>query len=193
MTILVAYVARPEGQAALDKGIEIATRRNEALVEGSRERLRPILMTTLAALFGAIPLMLASGSGAELRQPLGVTIVGGLIIAPTRDNPMVAMRPGGSGDVARSHKLCNNGPAGKAARCKRARAGKRQCAGLAASGDIEVARTAEFHRRRARLDVVDLGSQGLVADLPREGDEVVTDLRGHEPRCCHGRHSMRPV
>ncbi len=38
-------------------------------------------MTTLAALFGAIPLMLASGSGAELRQPLGIVMVGGLIVS----------------------------------------------------------------------------------------------------------------
>ena len=44
-------------------------------------RFRPILMTTLAALFGAIPLMLASGSGAELRQPLGLVMVGGLLVS----------------------------------------------------------------------------------------------------------------
>ena len=46
-----------------------------------RDRLRPILMTTLAALFGAVPLMLASGSGAELRQPLGLVLVGGLLLS----------------------------------------------------------------------------------------------------------------
>jgi hypothetical protein len=44
-------------------------------------RFRPILMTTLAALFGALPLMLASGSGAELRQPLGLVMVGGLLVS----------------------------------------------------------------------------------------------------------------
>ncbi|TKD34888.1 MdtB/MuxB family multidrug efflux RND transporter permease subunit [Azotobacter chroococcum] len=44
-------------------------------------RFRPILMTTLAALFGAIPLMFASGSGAELRQPLGLVLVGGLLLS----------------------------------------------------------------------------------------------------------------
>jgi multidrug efflux pump len=42
-------------------------------------RLRPILMTTAAALFGALPLMLGSGAGSELRQPLGITLVGGLL------------------------------------------------------------------------------------------------------------------
>jgi multidrug efflux pump len=45
------------------------------------ERFRPILMTTLAALFGAVPLALATGTGAELRQPLGLTVVGGLVLS----------------------------------------------------------------------------------------------------------------
>src|SRR5204863_635610 len=44
-------------------------------------RLRPILMTTMAALFGAIPLAIGFGEGAELRRPLGVSIVGGLLIS----------------------------------------------------------------------------------------------------------------
>ena len=44
-------------------------------------RLRPILMTTMAALLGALPLMLGWGMGAELRRPLGVTMVGGLIVS----------------------------------------------------------------------------------------------------------------
>nr|WP_218947893.1 multidrug efflux RND transporter permease subunit [Pollutimonas harenae] len=51
----------------------------EAIHEAALLRFRPILMTTLAALFSAIPLMLASGSGAELRQPLGLVMVGGLL------------------------------------------------------------------------------------------------------------------
>jgi multidrug efflux pump len=44
-------------------------------------RFRPILMTTLAALLGALPLALATGVGAELRRPLGISIVGGLIVS----------------------------------------------------------------------------------------------------------------
>ncbi|WP_448134541.1 MdtB/MuxB family multidrug efflux RND transporter permease subunit [Stenotrophomonas rhizophila] len=52
-----------------------------AIHQAALLRFRPILMTTLAALFGAIPLMFASGSGAELRQPLGVVMVGGLIVS----------------------------------------------------------------------------------------------------------------
>ncbi|THT99666.1 multidrug transporter subunit MdtC [Lampropedia puyangensis] len=53
----------------------------QAIHRAALLRFRPILMTTLAALFGAIPLMLASGSGAELRQPLGIVMVGGLIMS----------------------------------------------------------------------------------------------------------------
>jgi len=54
----------------------------QAIYRAALLRFRPILMTTLAALFGAIPLMLASGSGAELRQPLGLVLVGGLLVSP---------------------------------------------------------------------------------------------------------------
>ncbi|MFT5782259.1 MAG: multidrug efflux pump [Pseudomonas sp.] len=53
----------------------------EAIYEACLLRFRPILMTTMAALLGALPLMLASGSGAELRQPLGITLVGGLLLS----------------------------------------------------------------------------------------------------------------
>lgn len=53
----------------------------EAIHRAALMRFRPILMTTLAALFGAVPLMLASGSGAELRQPLGLVMVGGLLVS----------------------------------------------------------------------------------------------------------------
>jgi len=44
-------------------------------------RFRPILMTTMAALLGGVPLMLGTGAGSEIRQPLGYTIVGGLILS----------------------------------------------------------------------------------------------------------------
>ncbi|UAN28266.1 multidrug efflux RND transporter permease subunit MdtC [Serratia ureilytica] len=53
----------------------------EAIFQASLLRFRPILMTTLAALFGALPLELTSGDGAELRQPLGITIAGGLVMS----------------------------------------------------------------------------------------------------------------
>ncbi|WP_277962205.1 efflux RND transporter permease subunit [Pseudomonas sp. RIT-To-2] len=53
----------------------------DAIHRAALLRLRPILMTTLAALFGALPLMLATGAGAELRRPLGLVIVGGLLLS----------------------------------------------------------------------------------------------------------------
>ncbi|AWM80051.1 multidrug transporter subunit MdtB [Gammaproteobacteria bacterium ESL0073] len=54
---------------------------DKAIYQAALLRFRPILMTTLAALFGAIPLMFATGSGAELRQPLGFAMVGGLLLS----------------------------------------------------------------------------------------------------------------
>ncbi|HHR5880936.1 TPA: multidrug efflux RND transporter permease subunit MdtC [Providencia alcalifaciens] len=53
----------------------------DAILRASLLRFRPILMTTLAAIFGALPLMLGTGDGAELRQPLGIAIVGGLVMS----------------------------------------------------------------------------------------------------------------
>ena len=53
----------------------------QAIYQAALLRFRPILMTTLAALFGAVPLMMATGSGAELRQPLGLVMVGGLLVS----------------------------------------------------------------------------------------------------------------
>ena len=56
-------------------------RPREAITQACLLRFRPILMTTMAALLGALPLMLGSGSGSELRQPLGIAIVGGLLVS----------------------------------------------------------------------------------------------------------------
>lgn len=53
----------------------------EAIYEACLVRFRPILMTTFAAIFGALPLVLATGAGVEMRQPLGITIVGGLVMS----------------------------------------------------------------------------------------------------------------
>ena len=54
---------------------------SDAIFEASKLRFRPILMTTMAALFGALPLAFGTGTGSELRRPLGITIVGGLIVS----------------------------------------------------------------------------------------------------------------
>jgi len=53
----------------------------EAIMQASLLRFRPIMMTTLAALFGALPLALEGGTGSELRNPLGITIIGGLLLS----------------------------------------------------------------------------------------------------------------
>jgi multidrug efflux pump len=53
----------------------------EAIFQAALKRFRPIVMTTLAALFGAMPLAFGHGTGAELRQPLGISIVGGLVVS----------------------------------------------------------------------------------------------------------------
>jgi multidrug efflux pump len=52
-----------------------------AVLEAARERFRPILMTTFAALLGAVPLAIATGPGSELRRPLGIAIIGGLLVS----------------------------------------------------------------------------------------------------------------
>ncbi len=56
-------------------------RPSEAIFEACLLRFRPILMTTMAALLGALPLALGRGTGYELRRPLGITIIGGLILS----------------------------------------------------------------------------------------------------------------
>ena len=54
---------------------------HDAIVQACLLRFRPIMMTTLAALFGAIPLAFETGTGSELRNPLGITIIGGLLLS----------------------------------------------------------------------------------------------------------------
>jgi multidrug efflux pump len=66
---------------ALDAQREQGLSERQAIYQACLLRFRPILMTTFAALLGALPLMLGNGIGSELRQPLGVTIVGGLIVS----------------------------------------------------------------------------------------------------------------
>jgi multidrug efflux pump len=66
---------------ALDAEREEGKAPRDAIYEACLLRFRPILMTTLAALFGALPLMLGTGVGSELRHPLGITIVGGMIVS----------------------------------------------------------------------------------------------------------------
>ncbi|WP_072373018.1 efflux RND transporter permease subunit [Hyphomicrobium sp. NDB2Meth4] len=66
---------------ALDAERERGLSPRDSIVEAALLRFRPIMMTTLAALFGALPLAIESGVGSELRNPLGITIVGGLLLS----------------------------------------------------------------------------------------------------------------
>lgn len=66
---------------ALDAEREEGMNPNEAIYKAAVIRFRPIMMTTMAALFGALPLALSLGTGSELRQPLGIAVVGGLIFS----------------------------------------------------------------------------------------------------------------
>jgi multidrug efflux pump len=66
---------------ALQRERETGATPEEAIREACLLRLRPILMTTMSALLGALPLMLGAGEGAELRRPLGISIVGGLVVS----------------------------------------------------------------------------------------------------------------
>src|SRR6185295_7999826 len=66
---------------ALDAEREEKKPPEEAIYQACLLRFRPIMMTTMAALLGGVPLALGTGTGSELRQPLGITIVGGLIVS----------------------------------------------------------------------------------------------------------------
>ncbi len=83
--ILLMGIVKKNGIMMVDFALEAERERDlppmEAILEACRERFRPILMTTLAALLGAVPLALASGVGSEFRRPLGVAICGGLIVS----------------------------------------------------------------------------------------------------------------
>ena len=83
--ILLIGLVKKNGIMMVDFALEAERHQKlpsrEAIHQAAMLRFRPILMTTMAALLGAVPLMLASGSGAELRQPLGVVMVGGLVLS----------------------------------------------------------------------------------------------------------------
>jgi multidrug efflux pump len=66
---------------ALDVQRRLGLSPREAIHQACLTRFRPILMTTCAAIFGAMPLVFATGAGVELRQPLGITILGGLLVS----------------------------------------------------------------------------------------------------------------
>ena len=83
--ILLIGIVKKNGIMMVDVAIQL--QRNEgmdarkAIHEAAVVRLRPIMMTTAAAVLGAVPLAIGIGQGASLRQPLGITVMGGLILS----------------------------------------------------------------------------------------------------------------
>jgi HAE1 family hydrophobic/amphiphilic exporter-1 len=83
--ILLIGIVKKNGIMMVDFALEAERNRGltaeESIHEACRLRFRPILMTTMCALLGGLPLMLGTGTGSELRQPLGYAMVGGLVVS----------------------------------------------------------------------------------------------------------------
>jgi multidrug efflux pump len=83
--ILLIGIVKKNGIMIVDFALEAERQRGlssrDAIFEACIARFRPILMTTMAALFAGLPLILATGPGTELRRPLGITIIGGLFVS----------------------------------------------------------------------------------------------------------------
>jgi HAE1 family hydrophobic/amphiphilic exporter-1 len=83
--ILLIGIVKKNGIMLVDFALEVERSQGlsseESIYQACVMRFRPILMTTMAALLGGVPLMLGSGTGSEIRQPLGYTIVGGLLLS----------------------------------------------------------------------------------------------------------------
>jgi multidrug efflux pump len=83
--ILLIGIVKKNAILIIDFALEAERSRGvstrQAIYEASMLRLRPILMTTMAAMLGALPLAIGFGAGAELRRPLGITIIGGLLVS----------------------------------------------------------------------------------------------------------------
>lgn len=83
--ILLIGIVKKNGIMLVDFALEAERTRGlspvEAIFEAAQLRLRPILMTTLCALFAGLPLAFGEGIGAELRRPLGIAMVGGLLLS----------------------------------------------------------------------------------------------------------------
>jgi HAE1 family hydrophobic/amphiphilic exporter-1 len=83
--ILLVGLVKKNGIMMVDFALQLQRERNlppaEAIVEASIIRFRPIMMTTMAAIFATLPLALGTGTGSEMRQPLGVAVVGGLVFS----------------------------------------------------------------------------------------------------------------
>lgn len=83
--ILLVGIVKKNAIMMIDFAVDIAREKDltahDAIVEACRTRFRPIMMTTMAALLGSLPIAIGLGEGSETRQPLGLTIVGGLVVS----------------------------------------------------------------------------------------------------------------
>ncbi|MNO70576.1 Multidrug resistance protein MdtC [compost metagenome] len=83
--VLLIGIVKKNGILLIDFALEAQRHHGmtpeQAIHQACLTRFRPIIMTTLAALLGAVPLMFGFGAGAELRQPLGIAVVGGLLVS----------------------------------------------------------------------------------------------------------------
>ncbi len=83
--VLLIGIVNKNGVMMIDFALDLERKEGmppiDAIYQSCLLRFRPILMTTMAALLGAVPLALGTGTGSELRQPLGITMIGGLIIS----------------------------------------------------------------------------------------------------------------
>jgi multidrug efflux pump len=83
--VLLIGIVKKNGIMIVDFALEAQRERGhtpqQAIYEASLLRFRPILMTTLAAMLGALPMLVGGGTGSELRSPLGLTIIGGLALS----------------------------------------------------------------------------------------------------------------
>ncbi len=83
--ILLIGIVKKNGIMLVDHALHLqktfGLEPREAIIKAAADRFRPILMTTLAAMLGALPILLGEGPGSELRRPLGITVVGGLFLS----------------------------------------------------------------------------------------------------------------
>jgi multidrug efflux pump len=83
--VLLIGIVKKNGIMIVDFALEAERKHgksaDDAIFEASMLRFRPILMTTLAAMLGALPLLVGNGTGSELRRPLGLAIIGGLLVS----------------------------------------------------------------------------------------------------------------
>jgi len=179
--ILLIGIVKKNAIMMIDFALQIERERDcsarEAIYEACLLRLRPILMTTMAAMFGALPLAIGTGDGAELRRPLGIAVVGGLLLSQLLTlytTPVMYV-------YLDRFRLWAN-PACSASRTRlglRARADRARCAGLSRGLREQrspaarcAARPAPRHSRHCGGLPVPVGRPGLSPPEPRSAGKL---------------------